>query len=161
MDPFQAAVDLVLAHEGGYVHDPDDPGGETKYGISKRSYPDIDIAGLTEEQAREIYRRDWWEEHGYHRLQDPSLAARVMDLAVNMGPSWAHRLLQHALCDAGCPVDVDGWLGPRTVDAANRHPVPSLVEAHLRLWALRRYADLAEQTARRKYLLGWVRRVQD
>lgn len=161
MDPFERAVELVLRHEGGYVNDPDDPGGETKFGISKRSYPDLDIRALTEEQAREIYRRDWWDEYGYDRIEDPELAARVMDLAVNMGPHRAHRLLQKALCDAGCPVDVDGWLGPGTVDAVNRHPVPALVLAHLKLRALRRYAFIAEHPSRRKYLLGWVRRVLD
>src|SRR5690606_2973445 len=65
---FLHAVEVVLEHEGGYVHDPHDPGGETKFGISKRQYPDLDIANLTREQAIEIYRRDWWDKYGYGRL---------------------------------------------------------------------------------------------
>jgi hypothetical protein len=61
---FERAVAFVLRHEGGYVNDPRDPGGETKYGISKRAYPRLDIKGLTEADAKEIYRRDYWEKAG-------------------------------------------------------------------------------------------------
>ena len=49
---FDQVIDRVLAHEGGYVNDPDDPGGETKYGISKKAYPKIDIKNLTKEEAK-------------------------------------------------------------------------------------------------------------
>src|SRR5690606_28008981 len=54
---FRRAVEVVLKHEGGYVNNPSDPGGETKYGISKRSYPELDIANLTQEDAIAIYYR--------------------------------------------------------------------------------------------------------
>ena len=47
MSAFDIAFKLTIGHEGGYVNDPDDPGGETNYGISKRSYPDVDIANIT------------------------------------------------------------------------------------------------------------------
>ena len=53
---FEDAFDRLISHEGGYVNDPLDPGGETKFGISKRSYPTLDIAALTREDARAIYR---------------------------------------------------------------------------------------------------------
>jgi len=58
-DNFERCIAFVLRHEGGYVNDPRDPGGETKYGISKRAYPGLDIKNLTEEQAKEIYRQDY------------------------------------------------------------------------------------------------------
>src|SRR5690606_26803467 len=83
---FRRAVEVVLAHEGSYVNDPADPGGETKFGISKRQYPDLDIASLTREQAVEIYRRDWWDKYGYGRLASPAIATKVFDLSVNVGP---------------------------------------------------------------------------
>ena len=58
---FDLAIPIVLENEGGYVNDPADPGGETKYGISKRSYPALDIKNLTVEQATAIYLRDFWQ----------------------------------------------------------------------------------------------------
>ena len=58
---FLKAFEKVLRHEGGYVNDPLDLGGETKYGISKRSYPHLDIKNLTLDQAKQIYFRDFWQ----------------------------------------------------------------------------------------------------
>ena len=58
---FDVAFEKLIGHEGGYVNDARDPGGETQYGISKRAYPDEDIAGLTLERAKQIYRRDYWD----------------------------------------------------------------------------------------------------
>ena len=60
MELFDKAMNFVGLMEGGYVNDPIDKGGETKYGISKRSYPNLDIKNLTKEQAREIYYKDFW-----------------------------------------------------------------------------------------------------
>ena len=60
---FDEIIEVVLHHEGGYVNDPKDPGGETNYGISKRAYPDVDIKNLTEDGAKDIYRRDYWEKY--------------------------------------------------------------------------------------------------
>jgi lysozyme family protein len=54
----------ILAVEGGYVNNPADPGGETKYGISKRAYPNIDIAKLTLDQALNIYYNAYWQPLG-------------------------------------------------------------------------------------------------
>ena len=51
---FDEAFDTLIGHEGGYSNDPRDPGGETRYGISKRAYPDVNIATLTLEQAKFI-----------------------------------------------------------------------------------------------------------
>ncbi len=59
-EKFNKAVRIILAHEGGYVNHPADPGGETNMGISKRSYPDLDIKNLTVAMAKEIYFRDFW-----------------------------------------------------------------------------------------------------
>lgn len=60
MTLWEAAITTLLKVEGGYVNDPRDPGGETKYGISRRSYPNLDIARLTREDAVAIYERDFW-----------------------------------------------------------------------------------------------------
>ena len=57
---FYIEIENVIKHEGGYVNDPSDPGGETKYGISKKAYPKVDIKNLTLDDAIEIYKDDYW-----------------------------------------------------------------------------------------------------
>lgn len=112
MNFFDTSIDRVLGHEGKYSNDTDDPGGETNWGISKRSYPHLDIKNLTREQAIEIYRRDFWEYIHADKLF-PSVAYQALDFAVNSGIHTAIRYLQRALCVAD-----DGWWGPVTEKAA-------------------------------------------
>lgn len=88
---FERAVAFVLRHEGGYTNDNRDPGGETKFGISKRAYPHLDIKGLTEAEARAIYRRDYWEKAGCGLLEWP-MSLVVFDTAVNCGVKKAVEL---------------------------------------------------------------------
>lgn len=83
MTLWERAIDQLLLAEGGYVNDPKDPGGETKFGISKRSYPHLDIAGLTREEAIQIYRRDYWDPIPAY-LSD-GMRWMVFDSAVNHG----------------------------------------------------------------------------
>ena len=152
------AVEVVLRHEGGYVNDLNDPGGETKFGISKRSYPDLDIKNLTREQAIEIYYNDWWCRYRYGEIEDLDVATKVFDLSVNMGPATAHRLLQEALVFLGYPVDVDGILGPQTLVAVNRADPKRLLQV-LRWRAAERYFHIAEHSPQmRAFLFGWLRR---
>ena len=155
---FLRAVEVVLAHEGGYVNDPRDPGGETKYGISKRSYPSLDIANLTREDAIAIYYRDWWQRYGYDRLQDESVTTKVFDLAVNMGPATAHRLLQEALVFLGYPVAVDGIIGPQTIAAANKADPTRLLQVLKWLAAHHYYRIAAQRPQSQAFLPGWLRR---
>lgn len=113
---FDVVFDRVMGHEGGYVNDPHDPGGETKWGISRRSYPSLDIAALTRGEAREIYRRDFWQRIQADRLPD-GVAFQLFDFAVNSGIETAVRYLQRALGVAD-----DGIWGPvsqRAADAAS------------------------------------------
>jgi lysozyme family protein len=87
---FDRAVALVIESEGGarYTHYAADPGGATKYGISQRAYPALDIAALTEEQAREIYYRDYWTPLGCEFLPWP-LCYVLFDTGVLHGPTKA------------------------------------------------------------------------
>jgi lysozyme family protein len=109
---FATAIERVLKIEGGYVNDPNDPGGETNFGISKRSYPDVDIKALTRQQAIDIYRRDFWDKVSGADLY-PSVAYQTLDFAVNSGPGTAIRYLQRALGVAD-----DGHFGPMSIAAA-------------------------------------------
>jgi len=87
-DNFEKSVAFVLKWEGGYIDDKSDPGGETKYGISKRSYPALDIKNLTMDEAKAIYRKDYWERSGCDGVPWP-MCLVVFDTAVNMGLSRA------------------------------------------------------------------------
>ena len=70
MSKFDEIIEGVLKHEGGYVNDPTDLGGETNFGITKRFYPDVDIKNLTEEGAKEIYKKDYWDKNKVDDLPD-------------------------------------------------------------------------------------------
>lgn len=108
---FPEAFHLLIGHEGGYVNNPNDPGGETNYGISKRQYPHLDIKALTLNEARAIYHRDYWVPCMAEVFPDP-LRFQLFDTAVNSGPRQAVVLLQRAL-----GVDDDGVAGPVTMKA--------------------------------------------
>ncbi len=88
---FEKAVSFVLRWEGGYSNDGRDPGGETKFGISKRSYPELDISKLTLEQAKEIYYQNYWLKSKCDELPAP-LNIIVFDTSVNMGRSRAEEI---------------------------------------------------------------------
>lgn len=120
MAEFIAAVNLLLEHEGGYTPGlVEDPGGETNFGISAHSYPDLNIKSLAREDAIAIYRRDFWLS-GYEYLSSQSLANSLLDFGVNAGTSVAVRTLQQSLgkIQSG-PVVADGKFGKHTLDAAN------------------------------------------
>ncbi len=92
MADFDRAFRLLIGEEGGYVNEPADPGGETKYGISKRAYPQLDIRALTLDQAKAIYRRDYWDPLQLdQRKWGPALV--LFDCAVNQGVGRAKQLL--------------------------------------------------------------------
>jgi len=109
---FDEAFERLIGHEGGYVNDPRDPGGETRYGVSKRAYPGEDIRNLTLERAKAIYLRDYWGPAGCDAVPRP-VEFDLFDMAVNAGVKAAIRTLQ-----AACDETVDGVLGPRTLQAA-------------------------------------------
>src|ERR1051326_2925202 len=110
MDVFAIAFDVVIGIERGVTTD---RGGLTKYGISKRQYPDLDIANLTLDQARRIYETDYWNKCRCDSLP-ARLAVCVFDAAVNEGQGTAIRMLQRAV-----KVLDDGMIGPSTIAAAH------------------------------------------
>lgn len=157
-EKFNKAVEKVLFHEGGYVNDPDDPGGETKFGISKRSFPNMDIENMSRDQAIDIYNRFWWRKYGYENIESADIAAKIFDLAVNMGPGTAHTHLQLAVMSTGGKnLKIDGVMGPRTIEAVNSHPLLELLLATLKLRAVKYYADLGKD----RFLRGWIYRALD
>lgn len=108
---YDNAVELILKHEGGYVNHPEDPGGETNMGISKRAYPDEDIKGMTKERAKKIYKTNYWDKVKGDELPAP-VALVCFDIAVMSGSRRACRMLQKAV-----GVTRDGIIGPLTLKA--------------------------------------------
>lgn len=119
---FKKAVEVVLKHEGGYVNDFKDPGGETKYGISKRAYPNLDIKNLTIEQAKEIYYKDYWLKTKCDQMEY-GIALQVFDTAVNTGIKNASILLQKIL-----KVSTDGIIGNITLNTLKSYSGDILIE---------------------------------
>ncbi len=151
---FLKAVQVILMHEGGYVNHPSDPGGETKYGISKRSYPLLDIKNLTEERAIEIYYNDFWKRLRCDEIADENLALHVFDFAVNAGRGRAVKMLQKML-----DTSVDGIIGPHTLKCANEADGKSLTYCY-KQERIRYYKRLVERKPEMEvFLKGWVNRV--
>lgn len=109
---FDTMFDRLLGHEGGYVNNPSDPGGETNWGISKRSYPNVDIRKLDKAGARAIYLADFWTPLDGDKLHD-GVAWQLLDFAVNSGIGTAVRAYQRALGVAD-----DGHFGPASLAAS-------------------------------------------
>ena len=109
---FDTMFDRLIGHEGGYSNDPKDPGGETNWGISKRSYPNVDIKKLTREGAKAIYLRDFWNRISADSLND-GVAYQLFDFAVNSGIETAVRYFQRVVGVAD-----DGHWGPVSAKAA-------------------------------------------
>ncbi len=149
---FDRYFEWLIPWEGSvYENDPDDPGGATKYGIDQRSHPTVNIRNLTKEQAKAIYRAEYWRAIAGDKLP-PRTAWAVMDAAVNCGSRQAARWLQRAVV-----VDDDGIIGPKTLAAARTMDDAVLAsrvldqrEAH--------YRALAKKGRFGKYLKGWLNR---
>jgi lysozyme family protein len=129
---FDKAVSKLLREEGGYVNDPRDPGGETKYGISKRwllrmGLGMVNVSTITVPQASEWYRKHWWDEYQYGKVHDQRVAEELLDMAVVAGPRAAHKCIQRAMIAVGWARGVpsnlidDGVLGPISRNALQEY----------------------------------------
>ena len=159
VDAFPEAVDRLLELEGGYVNDPSDSGGETNFGITQRSYPDLDIRGLTREKAKAIYYTDWWLKYRLGQLP-PTIGIKMLDACVNMGARQGTKLLQRALVSQGQDIAVDGKIGPATIAACKMVDEAALLQA-LRDQLVAFYEQLvAAKPQDEKFLHGWLNRAQ-
>ena len=156
MKNFNEIIKQVLEHEGGYVNDPKDLGGETKYGITKRFYPNLNIKELTIEQAKEIYRKDYWDKNKVESLPQ-NLWHIYFDMCVNMGKRTAVKVLQRAAVNKGRKIEVDGGLGPMTIGA-----LKGVELDRVRAFRVKYYVDLiTAKPEQEKFYLGWFRRATE
>lgn len=154
---FLAAVERVLAEEGGYSSNAADPGGATNFGISARAHPGLDIAALTRDAAIEIYWREWWLRFGFAQLP-AAPAAKTFDLSVNIGGRSAIQCLQRALRACGNAVTEDGVLDPATAIAARRADPAALMAALRSEFAAHYRLVAANQKHGADFLNGWLNR---
>lgn len=148
---FDQSFEALIGHEGGYVNDPRDPGGETKFGISKRSYPREDIKNMTLVRAREIYARDYWGPAGCDALPD-GIKFDVFDMAVNSGVKTAIKTVQLAV--GSTP---DGALGPLTLQAIQSMQ-PARLVARFNGQRLKFMASLSTWAT---FSRGWANRIAE
>lgn len=146
---FDQAFSVLMQHEGGLVDDPNDPGGLTKFGISHRAYPALDIRNLTLDQAAAIYRADYWGPSGCEAVPD-ALRMDLFDMAVNSGVRTAAKCLQRAVGETE-----DGAIGPETLQAIQSMPVARL----LARFNGERLDFLASLPAWENFSKGWARRI--
>ena len=150
---FDEIIEVVLHHEGGYVNDPKDPGGETNFGIAKRSHPDVDIKNLTKDGAKEIYKEHYWDKNKVESLSE-ELRHIYFDMCVNQGRGRAVKILQRAANGKGANLKVDGGMGPKTIAAMDGVELD-----RVRAYRVKYYADLVTRKPDlEKFYFGWFRR---
>lgn len=138
-----AIIQGIIEREGGLINHPSDPGGLTKYGISQRAYPDLDIKNLTIADAVHIYQRDYLTKYRLHELSNVQNAEIVLDWLVN---GISIRALQKAL-----RVTQDNVMGTQTLAAIDQADPRDLLMARL---------DYYVAIVRHPFLKGWVARLK-
>jgi lysozyme family protein len=145
-------ITALLRREGGYVNDPSDAGGETKFGISKRAFPHLDIKSLTAERAACIYEERYLLKPKINLLP-ADLQPQMLDFAVNSGPAIAIQKLQIAL-----GIEPDGVIGPETIGFANAADLRT-VNNRLMAERIKMIAGIvARAPGQVKFLRGWIAR---
>lgn len=149
---FQRAVAFVIDQLEGGGREVTDSGGLTRWGISQRAYPQLDIHTLSRERAEALYARDYWAPLRAGEIPAP-LALCLFDAGVNQGVHTATILLQEVL-----GVGTDGTIGPKTVAAARQSGPETIVRFLER--RLHRYELIARtRPFHITYLAGWRSRV--
>ena len=149
----------VLKHEGGFVNNPQDPGGMTNLGVTKATWEEWVGHPVTEKAMRELkpadvgamYRRKYWE-----KISGDSLPAGidycVFDAAVNSGPGRASKWLQGVV-----GVDVDGSIGPKTLSALNSFKLEQVISDYCK----RRLSFMQDLPTFATFGKGWTKRVME
>lgn len=148
---FDTALGIIFIIEGGYSNDKHDRGGETRFGISKRAHPDVDILTLTECGAKEIYRKKYWALVKADDMPD-YIKLALFDSSVHQGVRRAIRILQRTV-----RVRADGIIGAKTLAAVHSYDKDKLLPHFLTERLLQYLLDKPAQLER--YGRGWFRRL--
>ena len=157
---FKYAAEKTHNVEQGYNNNPDDLGGETKYGITKREFPNEDIKNLTKERALYLLKTRYWDVMLLDLVKSKLVAAEIYDTGVNCGPGTAVRISQRAANALNqSNVAVDGAMGEITAAALNVASKRSEKALLLTLNGLQcaRYVELTEKRElNKKFFKGWI-----
>lgn len=184
MANFDLAMSKASALEGGYVDDPNDPGGATNHGVSLRWLATLhdlkgghqegdlngdgvidieDVRSMTPDEATALYKAQWWDKYRYGDITDQAIGTKVFCTAINMGAGPANRLLQRALRAHGCSNLIeDGQLGPATMQAlryvcAKESPL-AVLSTYRALQAAYYEALISHNPKLAKFRNGWLNR---
>lgn len=176
MADFEKAVQKTLQLEGGYVNDPADPGGPTKYGITEATARAHGYAGdmreLPLEKAKEIYKKSYWDVARLDEFPSQLIAENVFDCNVNCGARVGGRLLQEALNLLNVDPSgrrmyeetyVDGRVGLNTLATLNkalqsRRDMESLIIVMFNCLRASRYVDIVRSRPKsKKFMIGWLK----
>lgn len=173
-EKFDAAVKVVLKHEGGLTDHPSDPGGKTNFGVSLRYLKSIgydvdgdgdvdgdDIKKLTQKDAINIYRKNWWDKYRYNQIIDQNVATKVFDTSINTGHVRSHKIAQQSINELiRIPIAVDGKFGVVSFYYLNQLNSKILVN-HFRANQQKFYERLVVKNPKLKpFIRGWVKRAQ-
>lgn len=159
---YSKAFDHIMEVEGGYVNDRYDRGGETKFGISKRQYPDVDIYNLTRADAKRIYERDYWNKMRLSLLESEKIMIEMFDFGVNAGTDRAARSIQRSLILIDYPVKIDGRIGNETISAINYasdNYEKALLNAFKGYEWLHYKNIVLKNPSQRRFIRGWLARI--
>jgi len=172
MKPFDYAFEQTLCLEGGYSDDPVDRGGRTNGGITEATLKDAylrglvstrDVASLSKEEARRIYKADYWDALKLDSVLSPAIAAEIFDTTVNMGRSAAVKILQEALNYLGESLAMDSGMGMKDLGALNKWSSKDerALFVCLNGFQFIRYVGIVEMNASQKrFARGWTKRIQ-
>jgi lysozyme family protein len=154
------AIPLISTAEGGEVNSKNDAGRLTKYGISQRAYPDLDIANLTFDQAMAILEKDYWDKYRIGEIENQDIANTVMLIFINMDPRSAATIIQKAIIRySAVLIPIDGIMGSETLSKINTIISTRYYRDCLRLECCQYYLDLVDADEKQlPNFHGWIRR---
>lgn len=156
---FKIFFTRLMKYEGGgkLVNDASDPGGLTKYGISARSHPGVDIAGLTEQGAKELYHSEYYKPLLIDEIEDERAAWQLFDFAVNAGKYRAVKTIQKIIGTA-----TDGEMGPITLKFIKGYKSEYPLYIVYRAERMKHYFALCDKNnSLLKFLKGWLIRTAE
>lgn len=173
MSSFDLTIPIILQHEGGWVNNPFDPGGETNFGISmliiKREKLTLEQLGIdnwesgclkkmTVETAKNLYNILFWDRYGYQACADQTIATKICDCAVNCGPGRAATMAQKAANACGQNLTVDGILGPHSFATINAIDPKTYVHAYADQMRTYYNGIVAANPKLKVFLTNWIKR---
>jgi lysozyme family protein len=172
MADFNSALEKVLKHEGGYVNDPNDPGGETYKGVARQmhskwdgwvlvdickkqiSFPaNLERDGELQGKIKDFYQINFWDKINGDNLKNQEVANSIFDFAVNAGVSTSATLAQMVV-----GTTVDGVLGNHSAEKINGFDSEHFLASFTVAKIARYISIIKKRPTSQKYLYGWIRR---